>query len=249
MHHITKRPDSLLHQIEVQANRLMAVMPSDALERLLPDMEKVRLIGGEMLYESGAELKHAYFPAGAIVVFLLHTSNGSTTQVAVAGHESLVGLPISMGDTAQRSALVLSTGDAFRISATALKTEFDRNGAVQRLLLRFTQAIITQMAQTAACNRHHQLEQQLCSWLLACMDCLPSGNSLQVTHETVARMLGVRREGVTEAIGTLRRLSLIGGSRGEIRILDRGGLQARACECYQVVRRETDRLLPNRPAN
>lgn len=249
MHHNAELPHSLLHHTAVQANRLLAVMPSDALERLLPDMEKVRLIAGEMLYESGAEIKYAYFPVGAIVVFLLHIRSGPTTQFAVAGHEGLVGLPISMGDPAHRSALVLSTGDAFKISATALKTEFDRNGAVQRLLLRFTQAMITQMAQTAGCNRHHQLEQQLCSWLLACMDCLPSGNSLQVTHETVARMLGVRREGVTEATGTLSRLSLIGGSRGKISILDRGGLQARACECYQVVRRETDRLLPNRPAN
>ena len=141
------------------------------------------------------------------------------------------------------------SGDAFRKSATALKTEFDRNVAVQRLLLRFTQAIIAQMAQTAACNRYHRLEQQLWSWLLACMDCLPSGNSLQVTHETVVSLLGVRREGVTDATGTLHRLSLISGSRGKISILDRGGLHARACECYQVVRRETDRLLPNRPAN
>lgn len=248
MHDIAKHPRSLLHQTAAHANRLLAVMPPDALERLLPDMEKVRLIGGKMLYESGAKLKHAYFPAGAIVVILLHTSCGSTTQVAIAGHESLVGLPVFMGDTAQHSALVLSTGDALKISATALKSEFDRNGAVMRLLLRFTQVTITQMAQTAVCNRHHQLEQQLCSWLLACMDCLPHRHSLQVTHETVASMLGVRREGVTEATGTLRRLNLIGGGRGEISILDRGGLQAKACECYQVVRRETDRLLPNRLA-
>lgn len=248
MHSVAARPQRLQQHSEVQANRLLATMPQEAIERLLPDMEKVRLIGGEVLYEAGAELKHAYFPAGAIVVFLLCTVSGSTAQVAIAGHESLVGLPVFMGGTDQRSALVLSTGYAFKISATALKTEFDRNGAAMSLLLRFTQAIVTQMAQTAVCNRHHQLEQQLCGWLLACMDRLPHGNSLQVTHETVASMLGVRREGVTEATGRLRRLGLIGGRRGEISILDRGGLQARACECYQVVKRETDRLLPNRPA-
>lgn len=248
MHNIAERPQRLQQHSEIQANRLLAAMPREAIERLLPDMEKVRLIGGEVLYEAGAELKHVYFPAGAIVVFLLRTSCGSTTQVAIAGHESLVGLPVLMGGMAQRSALVLSTGYAFKISATSLKTEFDRNGAVMRLLLRFTQATVTQMAQTAVCNRHHQLENQLCGWLLACMDRLPHGNSLQVTHETVASMLGVRRVGVTEATGRLRQLGLIGVSRGKISILDRGGLQARACECYQEVKRETDRLLPNRPA-
>ncbi len=241
-------PLQLPLRTELQANRLLAVMPPDALERLLPHMQKVRLIAGEVLYEASAEVTHAYFPVEAIIAFLLRTTSGSTTQVSIAGNDSLAGITAFMGGTAQRSALVLSTGDAFKISASALKAEFDRNGAVMRLLLRFTQVVVTQMAQAAVCNRHHQLEQQLCGWLLACMDRLPHGNSLRVTHETMAGMLGVRREGVTEATGKLRQLGLIECGRGEIKLIGRGGLQARACECYQVVKRETDRLLPDRPA-
>lgn len=249
MHDTAIQPHPRLQRHAVQSNRLLAVMPPDALGRLLPDMEKVRLIAGELLYESGAELKHVYFPVDAIVAFLLRTDNGSTTQVAIAGHESLIGIPVFMGGTAQHDALVLCTGDAFKIPATALKIEFDRNEAVMRLLLRFTQAVVTQMAQTAVCNRYHHLEQQLCTWLLTCMDRLPHGNSLPVTHETVAGMLGVRREGVTEATKTLRQLGLVDSSRGLIRPLDRIGLLARACECYRVVKRETDRLLPDRQAS
>ena len=248
MQDILVSPHRLQHRSEVQANGLLAVMPTDTLQRLLPDMEKVRLVGGEVLYDAGAELRHAYFPIDAIVALLLHTGQGSTTQVAAIGHEGLAGVSVFLGGIAHSSAKVLNTGYAFKIPAATLKAEFDRNGATMRLLLRFTQAVVTQMAQTSVCNRHHQLEHQLCSWLLVCMDRLPYGRSLKVTQETVAGMLGVRREGVTEATGKLRQLGLIGGSRGEIRLLSRGGLQARACECYQVVKNETRRLLPDRPA-
>ena len=224
-------------------------MPQVALERLLPDLEKVRLVAGEVLYDADGDLQHAYFPANTIVTLLLPSSSGATTKVAVVGREGVVGVSAFMGGAPPPGrAVVLNTGDAFKIPAVALKAEFDRYGAVMRLLLRFTQVLVTQMAQTAVCNRHHVIEAQLCAWLLTCMDRLPQGNSLPVTQEIVAGMLGVRREGISEAAGTLRQLGLIAFRRGRISMLDRAGLQARACECYQVVKRETDRLLPERPA-
>ena len=249
MHDLTVRPHPLLKRAELQANGLLAAMPQDTLERLLPQVEKVRLVAGDALYNAGDALEYAYFPANTIVTILLKLGSTSTsTQVAVAGHEGLVGLSAFMGSTAHGRALVLITGDAFKIPVAALKAEFDRNGPVMRLLLRYTQAVVTQMAQAVVCNRHHRLDQQLCTWLLASMDRLPQGRPLRVTHEMVARVLGVRRESITDAAAALRLLGLITYSRGQVILLDRAGLRAKACECYQVVKRETDRLLPDRPA-
>lgn len=247
MQDIAARQLALLKR-SIQANRLLAAMPKDVLERLLPHIEKVSLAAGDVLYEPGVEVNHLYFPANTIVTLLLQLNTGTSTKVAVIGNEGVVGISVFMGSvTSLGRAVVLNTGDAFKIPADVLKTEFDRNGAAMRLLLCFTQSVATQMAQTAVCNRHHLVEQQLCSWLLSCLDRMPRGNALPVTQELVAGMLGVRREGVSEAAGTLRQLGLITSSRGHIRVLDRAGLQARACECYLVVKRETDRLLPRWP--
>ena len=245
---MTTRAPALLSRATVQANRLLAVMPDDALDRLLPDMTMISLHAGDVLYDLGSDLDHLYFPADTIVTLLLKLEGRHATKVAVVGREGVVGVSAFMGGAKPPGrAEVLNTGYAFKIPATVLKTEFDRNGAVMRLLLRYTQALVTQMAQTAVCNRHHVVEQQLCAWLLLCLDRLP-GPYLTVTQEVIAGILGVRREGVTEAAGVLRQLGLIAYSRGQINILDRNGLQTRACECYQVVKRETDRLLPDRPA-
>ena len=249
MHPIAARPHAPLHRSAVQANRLLAAMPHDALERLLPDIERVRLVAGDVLYGADGDLKHAYFPADMIVTLLLASSGRPSTKVAMVGREGVVGVSVFMGGAPPPGcAVVLNTGNAFKMPAAALKAEFDRNGAAMRLLLRFTQSLVTQMAQTAVCNRHHHVEPQLCAWLLTCMDRLPIGNSLPITQEIVAGILGVRREGISEAAGALRQLGLISFTRGRISLLDRPGLLARACECYQVVKRETDRLLPDRPA-
>ena len=249
MHQMAAHPHAPLPRSAVQANRLLAVMPHDALERLLQDVERVRLVAGDVLYGADGDLKYAYFPADVIVTLLLDSSGRPTTKVAMVGREGVVGVSAFMGGAPPPGrAVVLNNGDAFKIPAAALKAEFDRNGPAMRLLLRFTQSLVTQMAQTAVCNRHHQVEPQLCAWLLTCMDRLPTGNSLPITQEGVAGILGVRREGISEAAGILRQLGLIGFSRGRISLLDRPGLLARACECYQVVKRETDRLLPDRPA-
>lgn len=249
MYEIAARPHLLLPRAAVQANRLLAVMPHDALERLLPHVERVFLESGEILYDASAELEHAYFPASAIVTLLQMSGGRTATKLALVGREGLVGISAFMGGLpAPGRAVVLSTGYAFKVPAAVLKAEFDRHGAAMRLLLRFTQALVTQMAQTAVCNRHHLIQAQLCAWLLTCMDRMPHGNSLLVTQELVAGMLGVRREAITDAAGTLRKMGLIAMRRGRISMLDRPGLQARACECYQVVKRETERLLPDRLA-
>ena len=233
----------------VQANRLLAVMPDDARDRLLPDMTLISLHAGDVLYDQGSDLAHLYFPVDAIVTLLLKLEGRNATKVAVVGHEGVIGVSAFMGGTPPPgSAVVLSPGHALKIPAAMLQAEFDRMGPVMRLLLRYTQSLVTQMAQTAVCNRHHVVEQQICSWLLTCMDRM-KGRELAVTHEVIAGMLGVRREGITEAAGVLRELGLIAYSRGHINVLDREGVQARACECYQVVKRETDRLLPDRPAS
>jgi len=239
---VTTQASALLSRAAVQANRLLAVMPDDALDRLLPDMTMVTLHAGDVLYDQGRDLDHLYFPADTIVTLLLKLEGRHATKVAVVGREGVVGVSVFMGGAPPPGrAEVLNTGHAFKLPATSLKTEFARNGAVMRLLLRYTQALVTQMAQAAVCNRHHVVEQQLCAWLLVCLDRLPSP-SLSVTQEVIAGMLGVRREGVTEAAGVLRQLGLITYSRGHISVLDRAG------ECYQVVKRETDRLLPDRLA-
>ena len=249
MHDTATGPPALLLRSAVQANRLLAVMPKDALERLLPDIEQVKLAAGDVLSNVEGGLKHAYFPIDVIVTVLVLTAGRETMKVAVIGREGMTGVPILMGNASpHRSLVVLNNGDAFKIPIAALKIEFDRNGAVMRLILRFAQTLITQMAQNAICSRHHLVEQQLCAWLLTCMDHMPTGNTLPVTQETVAGLLGVRREGISEAASTLRQLGLINFRRGKIHLLDRPGLLVRACECYLVVKRETDRLLPERQA-
>ena len=238
----------LLSRATIQANRLLAVMPDDALERLLPAMRTVSLKAGDVLYDQGTDLTHLYFLADTIATLLLKLEGRNATKVAVVGNEGVVGVSAFMGGSQPPgSAVVLSPGHAFSIPAATLKAEFDRMGPVMRLLLRYTQSLVTQMAQTAVCNRHHVVEQQLCAWLLACRDRLKD-QEMTVTQEVIAGLLGVRREGITEAAGTLRALGLIAYSRGHISVLNHEGVQARACECYQVVKRETERLLPDRPA-
>ena len=249
MHDTATGPPALLSRSAVQANRLLAAMPKDALERLLPDMERVKLVAGDVLGDVDRGVKHAYFPADVIITVLIHTADQDTIKVAVIGREGMTGVPALMGNgSPHRRLVVLSNGEAFRIPAAVMKAEFDRNGAAMRLILRFAQTLITQMAQNAVCSRHHRVEQQLCAWLLTCLDRMPKGNTLPVTQEIVAGMLGVRREGISEAASNLRHLGLIDFSRGKIHLLDRPGLMVRACECYAVVKRETDRLLPDRPA-
>ncbi len=241
-------PALMLPRATLKANRLLAVMPDDALERLLPDMEWVTLDAGDVLYDQGIELTHLYFPGDTIVTLLLKLEGRNPTKVAVVGHEGVIGVSAFMGGAPPPGcAVVLCAGQAFKIPVATLQAEFDRAGPVMRLLLRYTQSLVTQMAQTAVCNRHHVVEQQLCSWLLACTERL-KGRELAVTQEVIAGVLGVRREGVTEAAGALRELGLIAYSRGHISVVNHQGVLARACECYQVVKRETDRLLPDRLA-
>ena len=234
-------------QEDLRLNQLLAVLPDDALKRLSPHLEKIELPAGMVLYESGSELRHLYFPLDSIVVLLCQMENGASTETAVIGNDGLVGVSLFMGGTTVSQAVVQSAGCAFRIKAAPMKTELDLNGAVMHLLLRYIQALITQVAQTAVCNRHHLLEQQLCRWLLLSLDRLP-GNELVITQEVIAGMLGVRREGITEAAGTLQKLGLIAYRRGHITVLDRPGVEARVCECYAVVKRESQRLLPERLA-
>ncbi|NEV65399.1 Crp/Fnr family transcriptional regulator, partial [Thiorhodococcus minor] len=215
-------------------------------------LELVRLPLGMALYESGEGLSHVYFPTDAIVSLLYVMEDGASAEIAVVGNEGIVGIALFMGgETVPNRAVVQSAGYAYRLKGQVLKREFARfggrrHGTLQPLLLRYTMALLTQMAQTAVCNRHHTIDQQLCRWLLLSLDRLPS-NELQMTQELIANMLGVRREGVTEAARRLQRAGLIRYSRGHITVLDRPGLEARVCECYEVVRREFLRLLPDRP--
>ena len=234
----------------IQANGLLASMPHDALGRLLPFLERVTLAAGQTLYSENIELQHAYFPVDTLVCLMVSVNGHTPTKLAVVGLEGVVGISVFMGSTQPHGrAVVLNPGHAFKIPAAVLKAEFDLNGLAMRLLLRFTQALVTQMAQTAVCNRHHLVEQQLCCWLLTCLDRLPQRSSLPITQADVANLLGVRREAVSQAAGNLRQLGLIDSRRGRMILLDRAGLQARACECYLVVKRETQRLLPDRPAS
>jgi CRP-like cAMP-binding protein len=204
---------------------------------------------GDVLYESGIMLRNVYFPTDSIVSLLYVMADGASAEIAVVGNEGVIGVSLFMGgETTPSRAVVQSAGNAYRLSGTVLKEEFTRAGAMQHLLLRYTQALITQMAQTAVCNRHHSLDQQLCRWLLLSLDRLDS-NHLVMTQELIANMLGVRREGVTEAAGRLQSAGLISYSRGHISVLDRPGLEARTCECYAVVKKECDRLLPDAPAS
>jgi CRP-like cAMP-binding protein len=225
-------------------NRLLAALPEEDYQALLPHLERVDLPLGMALYESGGVQGHVYFPASSIVSLLYVLKDGSSAEIAVTGCEGLVGIALFMGgETTPSRAVVQSAGCGYRIKAVALKKRFDEGGALQFLLLRFTQALITQMTQTAVCNRHHAVDQQLCRWLLLSLDRLPA-NDLVMTQELIANMLGVRREGVTEAAGKLQAAGLIEYSRGRITVLDREQLEARVCECYAVVKKEYDRLLP-----
>ncbi len=202
---------------------------------------------GEALYESGGRLQHVYFPTTSIVSLLYVLEDGASAEIAVVGNEGILGISLFMGgETTPSRAVVQSAGHGYRLKAQLLKQEFDRAGPLLHLLLRYTQALITQMAQTAVCNRHHSIEQQLCRWLLLSLDRL-SSDSLTMTQELIANMLGVRREGVTEAVGKLQRAGFISHSRGHIEVLDRPGLEKAVCECYAVVKREFDRLLSDIP--
>lgn len=227
-------------------NHLLGALPEADYQRLLPNLEHVPLELGWALYESGGEQGYVYFPTASIVSLLYVMEDGSSAEIAVVGNEGVVGIALFMGGESTPSrAVVQSAGYAYRLRGSALKTEFERGGRLQALLLRYTQALITQMAQTAVCNRHHSVEQQLCRWLLLSLDRLPS-NELTMTQELIANMLGVRREGVTEAAGKLQADKLIHYSRGHITVLDRPRMEKRVCECYAVVKKEMDRLLPER---
>ena len=225
-------------------NHLLASLPDAEFQRWLPQLEMVKLDLGKVLYEPGETLNYAYFPISAIVSLLYEMENGASAEIAVVGNEGLIGVALFMGGgSTSNRAVVQSAGHGFRLSARAMKVEFDRAGPVLHLLLRYTQALLTQMAQTAVCNRHHSLDKQLCRWLLLSMDRL-EGNELVMTQELISNMLGVRREGVTEAAVRLQTAGLIRYSRGRITVLDRPGLEKRTCECYEVVKTECDRLLP-----
>jgi len=229
--------------ISPRQNRLLAALPASEYERLLPHLKPAPLALGKVLYESGAKLDHVYFPADSIVSLLYVMEDGASAEIAVVGNDGVIGVSLFMGgETTPSRAVVQSAGHAYQLGGRILKEEFTRAGAMQHLLLRYTQALLTQMAQTAVCNRHHSLDQQLCRWLLLSLDRLPT-NELVMTQELMANMLGVRREGVTEAAGNLQDAGLIKYSRGHITVLDRAGLEARTCECYAVVKRESDRLL------
>ena len=229
-------------------NRMIDALSDTDWSRWKDLLAPVDLPLGHVLYESGGAMEHVYFPTTAIVSLLYVMENGASAEIAVVGNEGLVGISLFMGGESTPSrAVVQSAGRGFRIEAHAIKLEFDRSHAVMHLLLRYTQALITQMAQTAVCNRHHSLDQQLCRWLLLSLDRL-SGNELVMTQELIANMLGVRREGVTEAALKLQQAGLIRYARGHIHVLDRPGLEHRTCECYEVVRKEYARLLPARTA-
>tara|TARA_R110002094_G_scaffold107615_2_gene105853 strand:+ start:5884 stop:6624 length:741 start_codon:yes stop_codon:yes gene_type:complete len=225
-------------------NNLLAALPAQELDALAANLERVPLSLGDILYEPGTQLEHAYFPTTAIVSLHYVMASGASAETAGVGHEGVVGIALFLGgDTTPSSAVVQTAGHAYRLGKSLLLQEFNRAGILQGLLLRYTQALITQMAQTAACNRHHSVEQQLCRWLLLTLDRVPS-NELVITQELVAGMLGVRREGITEAAGKLKHAGIISYRRGHITVLDRSGLEARTCECYAVVRNELNRLLP-----
>jgi CRP-like cAMP-binding protein len=231
-----------------RANQLLASLPESDYQTLAAQLEPVSMPLGMAVYESGSEQGFVYFPMDSIVSLLYVLENGASTEIAVTGNEGLVGISLFMGgETTPSRAVVQSAGHGYRVRGAALRQLFESSGDVQHLLLRFTQALITQMTQTAVCNRHHAVDQQLCRWLLLMLDRLSSSEVL-MTQELIANMLGVRREGVTEAAGKLQDEGLIEYRRGRIRVLDRHRLQARVCECYSVVKREYDRLLPHQLA-
>lgn len=224
-------------------NILLAALPPTDLERLQPQLELVPMLLGDVLYEAGGPLQHAYFPTTAIVSLQYMTEDGASAEVAGVGNEGVLGVSLFLGGNSTTNRAVVQTGGSgYRLKGRALVEEFNRAGPMQRLLLRYSQALMTQMAQTAVCNRHHSVEQQLCRWLLATLDRLPSPE-LTMTQELIAGMLGVRREGITAAAGHLQQVQCIHYRRGHITVLDRRGLESRVCECYGVVKHEHDRLL------
>ena len=226
-----------------QENHLLAALPADVQKRLFPDLELVSLPLGQVLYESGDTLRHVYFPTDSIVSLLYVMENGASAEISVAGNEGLIGIALFMGGESTPSrAVVQSAGYAYRLLGQQIKDEFNRHGDMLLLMLRYTQSLITQMAQTAVCNRHHSIDQQLCRWLLLSLDRL-HGNKLTMTQELIADMLGVRREGVTHAAGRLQKQGVIEYRGGHITVLDRARLEKLSCECYAVVKKETDRLL------
>jgi len=224
-------------------NHLLAALPTAEFERIAPHLELVAMRLGESLYEPGGQLQHVYFPTTAIVSLHYILESGSSAEIAGVGNEGILGISLFMGgNTTSSSAVVQTAGHGYRLPGRLLKEEFNRAGLVQHLLLRYTQALVTQMSQTVACNRHHSIEQQLCRWLLLTLDRMPT-NELVMTQELVANALGVRREGITEAAGKLQHAGIIRYRRGHISVLERSGLEARACECYGVVKKEIGRLL------
>jgi CRP-like cAMP-binding protein len=228
-----------------EQNHLLRSLAVDVRERLFPHLKLVTLPLGSVLYESGGLMRHIYFPTDAIVSLLYVLGSGASAEIAVVGNDGAVGVSLFMGgETTTSRAVVQSAGSAYRLTGARLKREFERHGDLMYTLLRYTQSLITQMAQTAVCNRHHSVDQQLCRWLLLSLDRL-SSNELIMTHELIANMLGVRREGVTDAAGKLQKLGVIRYSRGRITVLDRPELERLCCECYGVVKRETERLLPD----
>jgi len=235
----------MVDDARLDENHLLSVLPEAERVRLAPILVPVDMTLGQVVYESGDRQRFVYFPATSIVSLLYVMEDGASAEIAIVGNEGLIGIALFMGgETTPSRAIVQSAGAAFRLDAQILKEEFIRGGPVQRLLLRYTQALITQMAQTAVCNRHHSIDQQLCRWLLLSVDRLPS-NELKMTQELIANMLGVRRSGVTEAALKLQDAGLIRYGHGHIQVLDRPGLEKRVCECYRVVKREFDRLLPD----
>jgi CRP-like cAMP-binding protein len=223
-------------------NFLLNSLSAAVRQRLFPHLKLVELPVGTVLYESGASMRHIYFPADSIIALLYVLENGASAEIALVGNDGAIGISMFMGGESTTSrAVVQSAGSAYRLTGARLKREFERHGELMVMLLRYTQSLITQMAQTAVCNRHHSVDQQLCRWLLLSLDRL-SANQLVMTHELIANMLGVRREGITDAAGRLQKQGVIRYSRGRITVLDRAALEELCCECYSVVRRETDRL-------
>lgn len=232
------------HSTTLQQNQMLAILPTDVQERLCPHMDLIELPLGKVLYESGDTQRYVYFPTDSIVSLMQVTESGACTEISVVGNEGLVGVPLIMGGgSTTNRAFVQSSGHAYRLLGQRLKDEFNRHGALLNTVLRYTQTLITQMSQTAACNRHHTIDQQLCRLLLVSLDRV-EGNALVMTHELIANMLGVRREGVTEAAGRLQRMDVIEYRRGRIQVLDRTALENLSCECYAIVRKESERLLP-----
>jgi len=232
---------------DAKQNNLLATLPAAEFARVLPDLELVDLPLGHVLYESGEHLQHVYFPINSIVSLIYVMEDGSSAEIAVVGNEGILGVSLFMGgETTPSRAIIQSAGAAYRLPSHLLQREFNLAGPLMRLLLRYTQALITQMAQTAVCNRHHPVDKQLCRWLLMSLDRLGS-SELTMTQELIANMLGVRREGVTEAAGRLQDAGIIAYKRGKITVLDRPALEQRVCECYLVVKQEFERLLPDSP--